>query len=99
MKRNEYITPGPNTPAWRASEREPAVTTRCLYVRVDSGAMTIKFVGCFTISPGTSFNVTIRIWDNRSKTYVLRLAYTNDGVTPILSSAAVILSIPSIQLP
>ena len=99
MKRNEYITPKPNTQAWRASEIESAVPTRCLYVRVDSGVTTIKFVGCYAVPPGADFNVTIRIWDNRSQTHVLRLAYANDGITPVLSSAAMILTIPSFQLP
>lgn|GEM_PF-2464080 len=100
MSRKEItITPSTGTPAWRATEKEPAVSTRCLYVHIDNDANTIKFVGTYVIPPGRDFNVTIRMWDNRTNTSVLRLAYASDGFTPILSSAAMILSIPTIQLP
>lgn len=100
MKRQEPLTV-PRIPPWRAAEKDAAinVATRCLYVRVDTGATTIKFVGSFVVQPGTAFNVTIRIWDNRLAAFVLRLAYAGDGFTPIMSGAPMLLTITGKQLP
>lgn len=101
MDRNKFSPAIPGTTPFPILPRQtlPSPTNACVYVRVDAANIVVlKFVGCFDIPIGTTANVMLYIYDSRTRTFVLRIAYHGDGITPFTAPTSLTLT-TAIQIP